>query len=118
MRADLMTFIDGSLDPGCFGWVVDVPEVLTIHEKGSLDAVVSQNIQDLVGIDVGAIIKCDGKRSRHGALSDNLPHGNGRDADVIRNSHRLLPINRRVCRERVDGKHQGRDGCELEELHG
>ena len=117
-----MPFVDGSAHPGRVRRVVDVSPVQTIHEKGGLDAVGLEGVEDLVGINIGTIIKCDGKRSRLGALGDDLSHGNGGDFHPIRRGQNLLRGVKTggVHGDRVDGQghSQDRAGCEVEKLHG
>ena len=83
MRANLMAFVDGSAHPSRVHWVINIPPVLTVHEKGSPDTVALEDIQDLVGISIGAIIKSDGKSSGCSALGDDLSHGNGGDFHFV-----------------------------------
>lgn len=122
--ANLMAFVDRSADPGLVRRVINVPEVLTVHEKGRLDAVGFEDIEDLVRINVGAIIKGQGKSSRHRATGDDLSHGNGRNSCLILLRQNFLigisgyETGLDVHRERVNGCNQGGEGCKVEELHG
>ena len=104
-----MPFVDGSAHPGRVRRVVDIPPVQTIYEKGGFDAVGLENIEDFVRINIGTVIKRDGKRSRLGALGDDLSHGHGGDFYPIRRGQNLLRVVRTgdVHGDRVDGQGQG-----------
>lgn len=125
VRANLMPFVNFAAYPVRVHGVVDIPPVLTIHKKCGLDTVALEDVQDLVGINVGAIIKCDSKGSRRGTLSDDLSYGYGRGFHLVSRDQILLRgiggsifTLSDIQRDRFNGQGQGREGYEAEELHG
>ena len=48
---------------------VNITGVVAIDEKCRLDVVISQKIQNLIRVNIGAVVECQGERVGHSALT-------------------------------------------------
>lgn len=71
VRADLVPLGNRPAHPSLIHFFIDVPPVLAVHEKRSLDAVGFQDVKNFVSVGVGTIIKRQGESSRHGASGND-----------------------------------------------
>lgn len=120
VRADLMPFGNFPAHASLVGLVVDITPVQAIDEKCCLDIVGSQNVQNLVRVDIGAIVEGQGEGVRYGALGDDLSHGDGRHSHLVFHQDFLRGITAggderdglvSVQWNRVDGYYACGQGC-------
>ena len=86
MGSDLVAFGNHSLDQRFAVVSENALPVVAVEEEGGVDVVVSQQVQDLVGIDIGAVVKGQRDGSRYGAASYN---GSQRHRGAFRQSERI-----------------------------
>ena len=85
-----MPFGNFPAHPSLVGLVVDIAPVQAIDEKCRLDAVGPQNVENLVGVDIRAVVKGQGKCVGDGALGDDLSHGDRRHFHLVWRHQDLL----------------------------